>query len=104
DPFQVAGQRIALTASVGVALADTDPPGLVLRNADVAMSRAKDTGGDRVEVYAAHMHEDVVRRLEIVSDLQKSIAGSEFTLQYQPVVDLATSRVTGAEALVRWWR
>src|SRR5271166_846094 len=104
EPFQVAGQPIALTASVGVALADVDPPGLVLRNADVAMSRAKDTGGDRVEVYAAHMHADVVRRLEIVSDLQQAVSNGELTLQYQPIVDLATSRVTGAEALVRWWR
>jgi EAL domain-containing protein (putative c-di-GMP-specific phosphodiesterase class I) len=70
----------------------------------VAMSRAKDSGGDRVEVYAAHMHADVVRRLEIVSDLQRAISEGELTLQFQPIVDLATSRVTGAEALVRWWR
>jgi diguanylate cyclase (GGDEF)-like protein len=107
EPFRVAGQQIALTASVGVALADLspgDPPGLVLRNADVAMSRAKDSGGDRVEVYAAHMHADVVRRLEIVSDLQRAISEGELTLQFQPIVDLASSRVTGAEALVRWWR
>jgi diguanylate cyclase (GGDEF)-like protein/PAS domain S-box-containing protein len=106
EPFRVAGQLVSLTASVGVALVgpDTDSPGLVLRNADVAMSRAKDAGGDRVEVYAAHMHADVVRRLELVSDLQRAIANGELTLQYQPVVDLATSRVTGAEALVRWWR
>jgi diguanylate cyclase (GGDEF)-like protein len=104
EPFQVAGQQIALTASVGVALADVDPPGLVLRNADVAMSRAKDLGGDRVEVYAAHMHADVVRRLEIVSDLQRAVSNGELTLQYQPIVDLQTSCVVGAEALVRWWR
>ena len=104
EPFRVAGQQIALTASVGVALADVDPPGLVLRNADVAMSRAKDAGGDRVEVYAAHMHADVVRRLEIVSDLQQAISNGELALQFQPIVELATSRVTGAEALVRWWR
>ena len=104
EPFRVAGQQIALTASVGVALADVDPPGLVLRNADVAMSRAKDAGGDRVEVYAAHMHADVIRRLEIVSDLQQAIGHGELTLQFQPVVELATSRVVGAEALVRWWR
>jgi diguanylate cyclase (GGDEF)-like protein/PAS domain S-box-containing protein len=104
EPFRVAGQQIALTASVGVALADVDQPGLVLRNADVAMARAKDAGGDRVEVYAAHMHADVVRRLEIVSDLQQAIGNGELTLQYQPIVELATSRVTGAEALVRWWR
>src|SRR4029077_4548833 len=103
EPFRVADQQIALTAIVGVGLADTDPPGLVLRNADVAMSRAKDAGGDRVEVYAAHMHADVIRRLEIVSDLQQAIGNGEFTLQFQPVLELATSRVAGAEALVRWW-
>ena len=122
EPFRVAGQQIALTASVGVALAGRDPvasvdpvaPGtpdnpddpaaLVLRNADVAMSRAKDAGGDRVEIYAAHMHADVVRRLEIVTGLQRAISNGELTLQYQPIVELATSRVIGAEALVRWWR
>jgi diguanylate cyclase (GGDEF)-like protein/PAS domain S-box-containing protein len=110
EPFRVADQQIALTASVGVALAEVAPgqPGnpsaLLLRNADVAMSRAKDTGGDRVEVYAAHMHEDVLRRLEMVSDLQRAIGNDELKLHYQPIVDLATSRVIGAEALVRWWR
>ena len=113
EPFRVAGQQIALTASAGVALAGRDPgtpghpddpTGLVLRNADVAMSRAKEAGGDRVEVYAAHMHANVVRRLEIVADLQRAISNGELTLQYQPVVELATSRVVDAEALVRWWR
>jgi len=104
EPFRVAGQQVTLTTSVGVALADADPPGLVLRNADVAMSRAKDAGGDRVEVYAAHMHADVVRRLEIISDLQQAIGNGELALQFQPIVELATSRVIGAEALVRWWR
>jgi diguanylate cyclase (GGDEF)-like protein len=116
EPFRVAGQQIALTASVGVALAGRepqssgtpdhpdDPTGLVLRNADVAMSRAKEAGGDRAEVYAAHMHADVVRRLEIVNDLQHAIGNGELTLQYQPIVELATSHVIGAEALVRWWR
>jgi diguanylate cyclase (GGDEF)-like protein len=103
-PFRVAERDIGLTASVGVALADGSAPGVVLRNADVAMARAKDSGGSRVEVYAAHMHADVVRRLDMASDLQRAIAREELQLQYQPIVELATSRVTGAEALVRWWR
>jgi diguanylate cyclase (GGDEF)-like protein/PAS domain S-box-containing protein len=104
EPFRVAGQQIALTASVGVALAEPDAAqsSVVLRNADVAMSRAKDAGGDRVEIYEAHMHADAVRRLELVSDLQQAISNGEMTLQYQPVVELSTSRVVGAEALVRW--
>jgi diguanylate cyclase (GGDEF)-like protein/PAS domain S-box-containing protein len=104
EPFRVADREIGMTASVGVALANESPPGVVLRNADVAMARAKDAGGGRVEVYAAHMHADVVRRLDMASDLQRAIAREELTLQYQPIVELATSRVTGAEALVRWWR
>jgi diguanylate cyclase (GGDEF)-like protein len=104
EPFRVANRDIGLTASVGVALADESTPGVVLRNADVAMARSRDNGGGRVEVYAAHMHEDVVRRLDLASDLKQAIAREELQLQYQPIVELATSRVTGAEALVRWWR
>ena len=112
EPFRVAGQQITLTASAGVAIADPAGPKnrggegaeLVLRNADVAMSRAKDAGGDTVEIYAAHMHADAVRRLEIVSDLQRAIGSGQLALQYQPIVDLASTRVIGAEALVRWWR
>ncbi len=103
-PFKVAEREIGLTASVGVALADESAPGVVLRNADVAMAKAKDSGGARVEVYAPQMHADVVRRLDMASDLQRAISREELTLQYQPIVELATSRVIGAEALVRWWR
>src|SRR4029077_17089708 len=55
-------------------------------------------------VYAAHMHADVLRRLEMVTGLQRAIRDGELPPQYQPVVELATSRVVGAEALVRWWR
>jgi diguanylate cyclase (GGDEF)-like protein/PAS domain S-box-containing protein len=104
EPFQVAGRDISLTASVGVAFAGSDPPGFVLRNADVAMARAKAAGGGRVEVFAAQMHTEVVHRLELTSDLQRAIADGQLVLEYQPVVDLATSRISGAEALVRWWR
>jgi diguanylate cyclase (GGDEF)-like protein/PAS domain S-box-containing protein len=103
EPFRVAGRDVSLTASVGVALADADPPEHLMRNADVAMARAKEAGG-RVEVYAAHMHADVVRRLELASDLRLAITQEDLELEYQPVVELATSRVVGVEALVRWTR
>jgi diguanylate cyclase (GGDEF)-like protein/PAS domain S-box-containing protein len=103
EPFRVADRDVSLTASVGVALADTDPPEHLMRNADVAMARAKETGG-RVEVYAAHMHADVVRRLELASDLRRAITEEKLELEYQPVVELATSQVVGVEALVRWTR
>ncbi|MFC4060759.1 putative bifunctional diguanylate cyclase/phosphodiesterase [Planomonospora corallina] len=105
EPFRVADRDVALTASVGVAFADDDIPSAdLIRNADVAMARAKELGGRRVEVFAAHMHADVVRRLELAADLQRALLENQFAIEYQPVVDLATSRVTAVEALVRWWR
>jgi diguanylate cyclase (GGDEF)-like protein/PAS domain S-box-containing protein len=102
EPFGIADRDVSVTASIGVAIADADPPGHLLRNADVAMARAKESGGDRVEVFAPHMHADVVRRLELASDLRRAITEEELDLEYQPVVELATSRVVGVEALVRW--
>ncbi|RJL25082.1 putative bifunctional diguanylate cyclase/phosphodiesterase [Bailinhaonella thermotolerans] len=105
EPFRVAGRDVALTASVGIAFAEEGlAHGELIRNADVAMARAKELGGHRVEVFAAHMHADVMRRLEMAADLQRALMENQFALEYQPVVDLATSRVTAVEALVRWWR
>ncbi|MEV0144242.1 MULTISPECIES: EAL domain-containing protein [unclassified Nonomuraea] len=105
EPFRVADRDVALTASVGVAFAEDEmPSGDLIRNADVAMARAKEMGGRRVEVFAAQMHADVVRRLELAADLQRALIEQQFAIEYQPVVDLATSRVTAVEALVRWWR
>jgi diguanylate cyclase (GGDEF)-like protein/PAS domain S-box-containing protein len=104
EPFHVADREISLTASIGVALTGGGAPGHLLRNADVAMSRAKDSGGGRVEVFAAHMHADVMRRLELASELRAAITARRLELEYQPVVEFATSRVVGVEALVRWSR
>ncbi|MFC5186218.1 putative bifunctional diguanylate cyclase/phosphodiesterase [Actinomadura harenae] len=128
EPYRVGSKNIALTASVGIAFTgDSDPlddpavprrsaePGGgsaalrrsaadLIRNGDLAMARAKELGGGRVEVFAPHMHADAVRRLELGSDLQRALAEEEFAVEFQPVVELGTSRVTGVEALVRWWR
>ncbi|HZB30459.1 MAG TPA: GGDEF domain-containing protein [Streptosporangiaceae bacterium] len=105
EPYRLGSRGIVLTASVGVALLeDGIDAAELMRNGDLAMARAKELGGGRVEVFAAHMHADVVRRLELGSDLQRALAEEEFTVEFQPVVELRTSRVTGVEALVRWWR
>ncbi len=104
EPFRAADRDIPMTASVGVALADGSDPAHLLRNADVAMSRAKESGGGRVEVFASHMHADLVRRLELASDLRVAVTGGGLALDYQPVVELASSRVMAVEALVRWSR
>jgi EAL domain-containing protein (putative c-di-GMP-specific phosphodiesterase class I) len=71
---------------------------------DLAMSRAKDAGGGRVEVFAAHMHADVIRRLELATDLRAAIEEGGLGIEYQPVVELSTARVASVEALVRWSR
>ncbi|HEY2552897.1 MAG TPA: bifunctional diguanylate cyclase/phosphodiesterase [Streptosporangiaceae bacterium] len=104
EPFRVAGREVSLTASVGVALADPATAEHLLRNADVAMARAKEAGGGRVEVFAAHMHADVVRRLELASDLRRAISDGKLSIDYQPLVHLGTRRLLGVEALVRWTR
>jgi diguanylate cyclase (GGDEF)-like protein/PAS domain S-box-containing protein len=105
EPYRLGSRGILLTASVGVALLEDGVDAAeLMRNGDLAMARAKELGGGRVEVFAAHMHADVVRRLELGSDLQRALAAEEFTVEFQPVVELRTSRVTGVEALVRWWR
>ncbi|WP_245740052.1 putative bifunctional diguanylate cyclase/phosphodiesterase [Nonomuraea maritima] len=105
EPFRVADRDVAMTASVGVAFSeDGMPAGDLIRNADAAMARSKERGGRRVEVFAAQMHADAVRRLELAADLQRALIEQQFAIEYQPVVDLATSRVTAVEALVRWWR
>ncbi len=104
EPFHVADREISLTASIGVALTGGGAPGHLLRNADVAMSRAKHSGGGRVEVFAAHMHADVMRRLEMASELRAAMTAGKLGLEYQPVVEFATSRVVGVEALARWSR
>ena len=105
EPFQVADRALMLTASLGVAFAEPDTDsGDLLRNADVALTRAKERGPGNVEVYAAHMHDTVVSRLELQIRLRNALAEGEFFLEYQPVVDLGSSRVTSVEALVRWNR
>ena len=100
----MADRDVTITASLGVAFADPDVAEHLLRNADLAMARAKEAGGGRVEIFAAHMHANVIRRLELATDLRQAITDSALEVEYQPLVELATSRVAGVEALVRWPR
>ena len=102
--IRVVGHEVVVGASIGVAVAapEDDASGL-LRNADMAMYRAKALGKDRFFVYQPSLREENVRRLELVEALRRGIS-TELVVHYQPIVDLITADVTGVEALVRWAR
>jgi diguanylate cyclase (GGDEF)-like protein/PAS domain S-box-containing protein len=103
SPFELAGQATTVSASVGVAFADdTDDVTGLLRGADLAMYRAKAAGSGRVEAYRPELLVDAQQQAELSARLVRALEERAFALLYQPVVDLATERVVGVEALIRW--
>jgi diguanylate cyclase (GGDEF)-like protein len=100
----IAGHGVVVGGSIGVALSvgADDGPGL-LRNADMAMYRAKALGKDRFFIYEPSLREANIKRLELIEALRAGVA-SELVVHYQPVVDLERGRLDGYEALVRWDR
>jgi diguanylate cyclase (GGDEF)-like protein/PAS domain S-box-containing protein len=104
EPFSVAGKEIALTASVGVAMAPANRPGDVLGNAQTALAKAQEAGVGRVEIYAPAMHAEATRRLELTEDLGRAIAEQALEIEFLPVMDLGSARIRGVEAAARWSR
>jgi diguanylate cyclase (GGDEF)-like protein len=106
DPFHIDGHELSLTASVGLAVdqgGSTTADGL-LRNADLAMYRAKLEGAAGHLVYEPAMHAVVADRVVLEGNLRRAVALDEFAVYYQPIVLLASGDVVGVEALVRWRR
>jgi diguanylate cyclase (GGDEF)-like protein/PAS domain S-box-containing protein len=103
-PLVVAGRPLVLRASVGIAASDeaADSATDLLRNADVAMYRAKQSGKGHAIVFEASMQTAVRERLELEADVRGARARGEMTLMFQPIVALGSRRVVGAEALLRW--
>ena len=103
-PFDLDGHEVFITASMGIA------PGQggesvaeeMLRNADTAMYRAKGAGRACHEVFDATMHQRAVKMLELETDLWRALERDELRLHYQPIIDLASGKISGFEALVRW--
>ncbi len=107
-------REVAIATSVGIAFSDCATAGgggdaassrngeELLRNADVAMHRAKDRGKGHYQVFQPEMHTRALQRLELKSDLQRALDAREFTLRYQPIMDLARGDMAGMEALLRW--
>ncbi len=104
EPLNLQGRDVFVRASIGIAVAESRGEAAedLLRNADVAMYMAKDNGKHRYEFFDPSMHTAAVERLELKDDLQRAIGRAEMVVHYQPIVDLRTAEITGAEALVRW--
>ncbi|HUP68243.1 MAG TPA: EAL domain-containing protein [Acidimicrobiales bacterium] len=103
-PFILQEREVFVSASIGVSftkepMAEEGDP---LREADLAMYRAKERGKGRWEVFETEMNAEAMRRLELETELRQAIDREELFLLYQPLVDLGTGKITGVEALVRW--
>ena len=103
-PFLLEEKEIFLTASAGLTIFPTDgvEKGELLQKADAARLQAKKMGGDQFAFFEESMNSAAARRLEIETHLRRAIAQDELELFYQPIIDLATGRVSSAEALLRW--
>jgi diguanylate cyclase (GGDEF)-like protein len=102
-PYTVAGREHIVGASVGVAFSgrNTDADELLV-DAELALRSAKHGGRNRVEVFVPEMHREAVRRVELEADIRRAMTTGEFSLDYQPVLDLHSGNIDAVEALLRW--
>ncbi|MFW6330268.1 MAG: putative bifunctional diguanylate cyclase/phosphodiesterase [Gemmatimonadota bacterium] len=104
DPFRIQGQDVFTSLSIGIAFggAEVQEPEDLLRSADTAMYRAKELGPAQYQIFDEAMHAHTVTMLQLETDLRLALEHDEFIVHYQPLMDLATGRIRGFEALVRW--
>jgi diguanylate cyclase (GGDEF)-like protein len=103
EPFHVDGKELFISASIGMTVSTgRDAPDVLLREADLAMYRAKTAGKARCEVFDQTMSAQLEDRLALQTDLRRALEHDEFRVHYQPIVDLATGEIVEVEALVRW--
>ena len=104
QPLLIEGREFEITASIGVAMSFSrhDRAGDLLRNADIAMYRAKNKGKARYEVFDTKMSAAALSRLQLEIELRQAVKWEQLRLEYQPLMDLSSDRIIGMEALVRW--
>ncbi|WP_408591711.1 EAL domain-containing protein [Novosphingobium sp.] len=104
QPYSIEGSRVMIGASVGIAIAPEDgmTSEALVRNADLALYAAKDGGRGRCHFYAPDLHSDAEERRQLEEDLRDALAHGGLELCYQPVVQTATEKIAGFEALLRW--
>ncbi len=106
-PMALDDRQVTIGTSIGIAFSDrgmlsSRDADELLRNADAAMYMAKESGKGDYQVFQPEMHAQALARLELKADLQRAMDAEEFTLRYQPIMDLAKNEMVGVEALVRW--
>jgi len=103
-PFTIAGTEVFIGSSIGIAITTSgkETPEELLRNADVAMYLSKSNGRDRYTIFENEMHDVLIKRVQLETDMRVAIDKREFELYYQPIIDLHSERIMGMEALVRW--
>lgn len=104
EPFYLEQRGVKLTASIGVSLyrKDGEDIQVLLTNADAAMLKAKQFGGNCVEFYRAEINAQVPKQLQLETDLHSALKNNEFEVYYQPLIDLKVNQISGMEALLRW--
>lgn len=106
DAIGVMDENFQVRCSIGYAISpeDADAPEDVLKCADIALNRAKSEGRDRANRYDGKYKEDIQKRFQILRDLRVAMENEDLELFYQPQIDMHTGQLTGAEALIRWWK
>jgi len=106
NPWFLEGREYYITASLGISIYPNDGQDekALVRNADIAMSRAKETGKNNYELFMESMKKKMIDKLDLENDLRHAIEKEEFVLFYQPQIALATGEIIGVEALIRWQR
>ena len=104
EPISISGHPLIVTSSIGITIVPTDgmDPNVLMRNADLAMYKAKERGRNNYQYYSEDLNVNAVKRLRTEFEIRQALEQEEFVLYYQPKISVATGEVVGVESLIRW--